>query len=888
MRWSRAGATPIWVTLAVIVLGSVRAAGAAVAVQPTRGSLLYETDDPKRPLAELPLEETDVRARILGFVARVEVRQRFNNPFDSPLEAVYVFPLPDDAAVGEMSIQVGDRTIRGLVKSRADARALYERARKSGRTAALLDQERPNIFTQAVANIAPKKEVVVQIRYDVPLVFDGGSFEFRYPMVVGPRYIPGRKTGRRSGHGRADDTDRVPDGSRITPPVRTPGSGAGHDVTMVVTIDPGAPMTKVWSPTHQVALSPATEISPTAVKVTLPKGDRIPNKDFVVRYRLADSEPTLSVMAQHDGSSEGYVALMFAPPAVPVAGKGPGVELVFVIDTSARMAGEPMALAKRAVRHALRNLGARDSFRIIRFDDGVRALSERALTNTPKNLRRGLSYVNGLAASGGTEVAKGLREAFAGGRSGDRLRIVVLVSNGLVGDDDAVVDLVRARLPKATRLFTLGTGSSTNRSLLERAAAAGRGVARYVLLTESPEQAIADFYDRVRLPVVTDLAIDWRGLGVTDVSPARLPDLFAGHPLAVVGRFDKVARKTIRVTGRRAGKKVSYELPVRLVSTVPPATSADTGSGAHSRTSTGVAAGAIGRLWARARIRDLMATAAADSAARAEIARLGLRHQLVTRYTSYVAVGERVAGAGKGRKRFVIPVEMPEGVSYEAVFDSRLGSETVNTGGVVGGDGAAGEPRPTDLRSPTGKKGAFRDDDDADDAGEAEVAAVPPAEPGSAQVAQRVLFETSGVAGGSRWLYGVGLGAGFSSIADGESGGSLGLQLQIGRIVAPRWVVGGELGLMVPLFDASDSLWFSPLVQVRWAGLLRGRLQLVGGVGGALPSNSDPGLAYMGALELTLPAARRLAPGLQLRLDGAARPGEPDLQSVTLGVKLSF
>ncbi len=887
------------VTIAV-ACGLVCAAGPAAAATggQAAGALLYESSSGATPVGALPLQKTQVRARLIGVVARVEVQQTFNNPFTDPLEAVYVFPLPDDGAVSEMVIRSGDRTTRAHIATRQAARERYAQAKRRGSIAALLEQERPNVFTQTVANIEPGKDVVVRLVYDVPLHYDAGVYEFAYPMVVGPRYVPGKAIGAPpKGVGTAHDTDQVPDASRVTPPVRKPGARTGHDVTMVVTVDPGVPIQKIWSPTHGAEIHRATKVSPTAMRVTLPPGERIPDKDFVVRYRLAQKGMVAAFMAQR-ADGQGYFSLLVEPPSAPP--QGTGKEIVFVVDTSAAMSGEPLALAKRAVRYALKQLAPQDTFRVIRFAGSAASLEAAPQPADARQLRRARTWINGLSAGGPGELLAGLHEAFRGSGSA-RLRVVVLLTAGLVANEAAVLAGIEKGLDARTRLFAVGLGSSPNRYLLERAAAIGRGDALYVLDDESPDHAVERFYDRVRAPVLTDVSIDWNGLGVSDVVPARIPDLFAGQPVRVVGRMTGRVRGTIVIRGRRGGKKVSQSVAVRLV---PMSVGADSGGG-ENQTRAGAGRGALGRLWARARIAELALAAARGHSAGAvgEITRLGLAHGLVTPYTALVADEERVVSSGGAMKRFVVPVEMPEGISYEAVFESGLdaswkreepardgrgesggdsGGESRNGAssgrGQVGKDAGDGEVDSSGLTRPTPQMDV--DDEDRAVASPEQTLQNAPAVAAGETISLRALAP-------GRWRFGVGIGGGLATIAPDTTAANFALEVDANYHLTPAFALGSELALDLPLGGNGESVYGGLLARASWAVLLGGRLQLSGGVGPGL-AGSDLGLSYMGALDLRLPLAVRLAASLRLRAGGLAILHAPDLHTYTLGVHVAF
>ena len=627
----------------------------------TQGALqvVVKQDSGKTPVLDLPLKHTEVEAEISGYIARVKVKQTFTNPNDQPIEAVYVFPLPQNAAVNDMQIRVGDRVIRGVIKPREEAKKIYDEAKQAGKTAALLEQERPNIFSQSVANIMPGSEIEVEITYDDLLPYEQGRYELVFPMVVGPRYIPGTPKDKDGGEpvspepgggGWATDTDQVPDASRITPPVLKPGERNGHDIRVTVKLHAGLPVRDIECPTHEVILSPETAPFEGPVTVRLAPRDTIPNKDFVLRYTVAGAAPQTGFLAHRDDNG-GVFMLMFQPPIQPESGVITPKEMIFVLDCSGSMSGEPLALVKKAVRYALNNLNPDDTFQIIRFSDRLASFAKEPVKATPDNVRRGLSYLNGLNSEGGTEMLEGIKAALDFPHRDNRLRLVCFMTDGYIGNEKEILDAIRTRLGDDTRLFSFGVGSSVNRYLLERMAEVGRGEVKYILLNEKPEDAVKKFYERVRNPVLTHLRVDWAGLDVVDLFPARIPDLFAGQPIFVLGRYNRPGEATLRIRGKVHGETVTYEVPVTLPETADQ----------HA---------ALASLWARARIRELSTElyGGEDKDVIQEITALALKYHLMSEYTSFVAVEDKVVNENGNPVTIQVPVEMPEGVSYEGVF----------------------------------------------------------------------------------------------------------------------------------------------------------------------------------------------------------------------------
>jgi len=630
------------------ILALAASAATLVAAQITEGSL-FRLDSNGKPAALCPLRHTSVKAEITGFLARVTLTQEFGNPSQEKIEAVYTFPLPQRAAVDDMTLTVGDRVVKGKIKRREEARAIYEAARAAGHVAALLDQERPNIFTQSVANIMPGDGVKITISYVETLPYVDGSYEFVFPMVVGPRYIPGEPAGRQGG-GWAPDTNRVPDASRITPPVAKPGTRAGHDISIQVSLDAGLAIDGLRSATHEVEIE-----RPGANRALLRLKDAavIPNKDFILRYDVAGRKIGDAVLA-HRAARGGYFTLILQPPErVNVTDITPK-ELVFVLDTSGSMSGFPIEKAKETMRLALAGLNPQDAFNLITFSGDTRILFPEPVEASPENLRRAQEFLASRAGGGGTEMMKAVRAALNASDSQSHVRVVCFMTDGYVGNDMEIISEIQKH-PNA-RVFSFGIGSSVNRFLLDKMAEQGRGEVEYVGLQDDGSAAARRFHERVRNPLLTDITVDWGGLAVTDVYPKRIPDLFGAKPVILTGRYERPGRGVVRLRGEMAGRSVTREIPVTL-----PLVESQ-----HD---------VLATLWARARVDDLMGqdylgiqrgTAGADT--REAITQLGLDYRLMTQFTSFVAVEEMTVSSGGQPRRIEVPVEIPEGVSYEGVF----------------------------------------------------------------------------------------------------------------------------------------------------------------------------------------------------------------------------
>src|SRR6266545_454767 len=496
----------------------------------TQGQLrIFDSDG--KPGGLCPLKHTDVKAEVSGFLARVTLTQEFHNPMGEKIEAVYLFPLPPRSAVDQLTMDVGGRVIRAEIKRREEAKRLFAQARTEGRVAALLNQERPNLFTHAVTNILPGASVKVTISYVETLPYEDGVYEFTFPMVVGPRYIPGKtKPGDEPDDGKqaAAETDQVPDAARITPSHMSTGMRPGHDVSLEVAIDTGVPLEQITSELHEIEVD--RDGNHQAV-VRLKEKDTIPDRDFTLRFGVGGMQIADAVLA-HRGERGGYFTLMLQPPDRVGAQDVTPKELVFVLDTSGSMSGLPIETAKRVMRLALDGLYEHDTFNLITFAGDTQILFDKPVPATEENLRKANQLLEGKRGDGGTEMMKAIRAALADTDAQDHIRIVCFLTDGEVGNDMEIINEVQ-RHPKA-RVFSFGIGNSVNRFLLDKMAEQGRGEAEYVLLNRGDrkdDEAAADaakrFYERVRAPLLTDISVDWNGLPVEDVYPKRLPDLFS-------------------------------------------------------------------------------------------------------------------------------------------------------------------------------------------------------------------------------------------------------------------------------------------------------------------------------------------------------------------------
>jgi Ca-activated chloride channel family protein len=648
MKWKHYYLVVGVITLGLLTLLPTRQVP-ATAAGPTVSSYGHmQTTSSDGKAVVLPLRATAVKAEVVGVMSSVTVAQHFHNPYKRPIEAVYVFPLPQHAAVHAMTMHVGQRSITAVIRKRAEARAIYERAKQQGKTASLLEQERPNIFTQSVANIMPGDQIRVELRYVEELAPRDGEYEFVFPMVVGPRYMgEGRPLGK-AGTGWAEDNDRTPDASRISPTLLAPGTRPGHDISVELRLNAGVAIGDLRAPTHKVTLQrPASDLA----IVELDRGDRIPNRDFVVRYRLTGAKPRVTFLANREPARGGHFLLMVQPQRQVSGAAVAPREYVFVVDTSGSMDGVPISQVKKAMQRCLASLGSGDTFQIIRFAGSAERFAAAPLAATSENVRKALGFVDTLAGGGGTEFIPALELALKAPRDPKRSRIVAFMTDGYIGYESEVMKYVRDN-GSGANIFAFGVGSSVNRYLIDGLARIGQGEPFVLLGRDGEEAVIKRFFEMVSRPALTNVSVDWGTLPVSDVTPRQPPDLFADRPVVLAGRFSAGGSGTVTVRGLLAGVAFEQKVPV----TLPDATSTSNP--------------ALSYLWARRTIGELMDRFDTDPEARnpaqRRVTELALQYSLMSKWTSFVAVDRVVRNVGGEQDTAAVPVPLPEGVSEKA------------------------------------------------------------------------------------------------------------------------------------------------------------------------------------------------------------------------------
>ena len=612
----------------------------------------------------LPLDAVDIRAAIAGPSASVELTQGFRNPFDVPVEATYIFPLPDRAAVTAMRMECAGHVVEATLKERSQARADYDKAITEGRRASIAEEDRPDVFTMRAGNIAPGERVTVRLTLAQPLPYEDGEVTFRFPLVVAPRYIPGNPLGGApAGSGVAADTDAVPDASRISPPVLLPGFPNPVRLTLSVDIDPaGLPLAGVRCSLHATADESATD-GHTIVRL---QPDERLDRDFILRLAIADRERVVTSLLltpdPGDDSAEGTFTLTLLPP--DGGGRPRPRDVALVLDRSGSMGGWKMVAARRAAARIVDTLTGVDRFAVLCFDNAIEqppGLPSGLAEATDRNRFRAIEQLSRTDARGGTEMLEPLERAVqlltddadpeadsAQAADGRRDRVLVLVTDGQVGNEDQILHRIGPLLTRI-RVHVVGIDQAVNAGFLSRLASAGRGRCELVESEDRLDEAAARIHRRIGAPLVTGLALAAEGLQIVPetVAPSLLPDLFPGGPVTVRGRWRGRPGGTITVRGT-AADGTPFENKVRAATGGNPASTAN---------------------WARTHLRDLedrYACVAGHDAA--ELARLehqitdvSLRYSVLCRFTAFVAVDSRVVTDGAVPHRVTQPVELPAG-----------------------------------------------------------------------------------------------------------------------------------------------------------------------------------------------------------------------------------
>jgi len=597
-------------------------------------SPFFFVDDGDPSVDRLPLKDTRVDVAISGVIADVTVRQQYENRGDRPLHARYIFPASTRAAVYGMTMTVGDVRVVATIKEREHAKREFETAKRVGKSASLLEESRPNVFTMNVANVLPGDTIAVELKYTELLVPSDGAYQFVYPTVVGPRYSDKR------------ESEASPHDEFVKAPYTHQGEAPRSEFHLTGVLSTGMPIQELASPSHQLVSHSSGQ---GRAEIVLADSERFSgNRDFILRYRLAGRKIGAGLLL-FQGRDENFFLLMAEPPQAVATDDVPPREYIFVVDVSGSMNGFPLDTGKKLMGDLVNVLRPADTFNIVVFADGADTFSRASVAATRPDLTRALQLIGRKNGGGGTRLRAALERAVAIPRQPAVSRTIVLLTDGYIEAETDVFDYVRSQLHEAN-LFAFGIGCSVNRYLIEGVAHAGLGEP---FIVSEPKEALAAAVQLRRYidsPVLTGIDVQFSGFDAYDVEPRKIPDLFASRPIVVFGKWRGSPGGTIEISGK-TGRE-----PYRTWINVSPELS-------DSRH------GALRHLWARTRIANLsdFGPGGADEEKVAEITSLGLTYGLLTRYTSFVAVQEIVRRGAADADDVDQPLPLPAGVSDRAV-----------------------------------------------------------------------------------------------------------------------------------------------------------------------------------------------------------------------------
>lgn len=611
------------------------------------GAASAETDPPTKTLSpyffveggeeaveSFPLKSTTVNATINGVIADVTVIQEYRNSGSQPINARYIFPASTRAAVHGMTMTVGEEVIEAQIKERTEAKRVFEKAKSEGKSASLLAQHRPNVFSMDVANIVPGDTVKIELHYSELLVPEEAIYQFVYPTVVGPRYSNIPESGAPDHH------------QWLSNPYLKAGEKPPSTFTMNIVLDAGMPIQKVSCTSHKTEAEWDGE---NRVRMNLaPDETHGGNRDFILDYRLA-GDNIHSGLLLYAGTDENFFTLMVQPPERPAPESVPAREYIFVVDVSGSMRGFPLDTSKTVLRSLAAGLRPKDSFNVILFSGAAHVLSPSSLPADAAHIQSALNLIDSRKGGGGTELGRAMNKALNLPRTEGTSRTIVIVTDGFIAAERHVFGMIKDNLHN-TNVFAFGIGRSVNRYLIEGMAKAGQGEPFVVTEPSEAPAAAARFKSYIESPVLTGITIDFKGFDVSEVEPERHPDLFAKRPLIVTGKWSGDPEGTIRVHG--ATGTGEYDMNIDVAEYAPAVTNR-----------------ALPYLWARTRLAGLIdySSRPDDETTKALVTELGLKYSLLTRYTSFVAVHEKVRNTSGTAKDVKQPLPMPKGVSNTAI-----------------------------------------------------------------------------------------------------------------------------------------------------------------------------------------------------------------------------
>ena len=631
----------------IILLMCLPTVAISAAEEPQTGVIEFMAiEGNERPIIQGLHIESYVDIQASGLIAVVNLTQTFKNPSNQWVEGRYLFPLPDDAAVNGMEMHIGDRLIKGVIKEKQAAKKIYQQAKSAGKKASLMEQHRPNLFSQKVANIGPQEHIVVKLRYQQPISYKNEAFHLRFPMTITPRYIPGAQHQNQhpsseanshhqavevgdQGWGWANATTQVPDAHLITPPMVENTSTEAHmanPISINILLDAGLPLASIDSHYHDIS----TTKKGHQHLIELAKGKVTMDRDFSLSWKTTASATPTAAVFNETINGDDYSLIMLMPPILKQANNTANTipkDSIFIIDTSGSMGGTSIRQAKKGLIFALQQLTQKDTFNIIEFNSQYSLFQQQPVQATKNNIQQAIHFVEKLNAGGGTEMLSALNAAFSQKQTEHHLKQIIFITDGSIGNEENLFSSIHKNLGSA-RLFTIGIGSAPNSFFMRKAAEFGRGSFTYIGDINEVNQKMADFFSQITQPNMRDISAHTKTEALTqlqniDIFPKRIPDLYQGEPIMIAVRKDYEMDNLI-IKGNYQGKPWQQLLSIK-----------------NGKNHAG-----ISTIWARKKIESLLddkRTGTAEDTIKPKVLNIALTHQLMSPYTSFVAVEEKIS-----------------------------------------------------------------------------------------------------------------------------------------------------------------------------------------------------------------------------------------------------
>jgi Ca-activated chloride channel family protein len=584
---------------------------------------------------QLPLKSTSANVEIAGVIANVKVTQVYKNEGKNALEAVYIFPASTRAAVYDMKMTIGERTIQALIMERDQARRDYEQAKREGKSASLLEQQRPNVFQMNVANIMPGDEIKVELFYTEMLIPEKGVYEFVYPTVVGPRYS------------NKPEKDASPADRWVANPYTTQGKKAMYTFDLKVALNAGMPVKDITCNSHETEI---TYKGASNAVISLKKGnEQEGNRDFILKYRLKGDRIQSGILL-FEGKDENFFLAMIQPPSRITPDQIPPREYVFILDVSGSMNGFPMDISKKLMHNLLKNLRPTDRFNVVLFAGASSLLSETSLPVNEANIQKAVSLIDRQQGGGSTELVPALKKALALKGVEGYARTFVIATDGYVDVEKETFDLIRSNLGNAS-FFAFGIGTAVNRYIIEGMARVGNGEPFIIEQPEKAEVMAERLREYIQTPVLTNIKVTFPGFSVYDAEPVAVPSLYADRPLLIYGKYRGKPSGKIEITGKTGEGNFTRILDMNT----------------QKASSENLA---LKYLWARNRIMlldDYGRVPGDFENTKKEVLNLGLKYNLLTAYTSFIAIDSEVRNNTGKNTTVTQPLPLPEGVNNNAI-----------------------------------------------------------------------------------------------------------------------------------------------------------------------------------------------------------------------------